>query len=203
MPVSLPEFSMPNPSIDLSWVDWGSAPAWVAGVFAGVAAYGAWATLRSQKREAREQREFIAKQADVLALQHEQLSAFLLERRWEQARKVDLNYRYFAGVAGTNGSNVHVEVGNHSPAELHAVTAQYGPHWMSKVDVRRIDGSRESLSAPVFLAPFEVAEFIIYDVPMLLDPHAYFTDSAGQRWHLTTNEHLRPVEPEAGMGGEG
>jgi hypothetical protein len=137
-----------------SQIDWGSAPAWVAAAVGGAAAFGALATLRSQKVQLREQRTFIAEQSKVLQLQHEELSAAAERRKWSQAEKVAVE----AGTANLQGGqlglgSVSVQqplrrmlwVHNKSAAPLRDVQVMFGSqHAAVKAVVSGLDGRKLS-----------------------------------------------------------
>ncbi|MCX5357182.1 hypothetical protein OG864_00040 [Streptomyces sp. NBC_00124] len=67
-------------------VDWGDVPTWLGGTFAAIAAYGAVATMRSQRLQIEEQRQFLRTQTALLSLDHR-------ERTHAQALKVSLKAR--------------------------------------------------------------------------------------------------------------
>ncbi|WP_141746959.1 hypothetical protein [Streptomyces agglomeratus] len=67
-------------------IDWGDVPTWLGGTFAAIAAYGAVATMRSQRRQIEEQRQFLRAQTALLSLDHRQ-------RTQAQALKVSLEAR--------------------------------------------------------------------------------------------------------------
>ncbi|WP_338907063.1 hypothetical protein [Streptomyces nigra] len=91
-------------------IDWGDAPTWVAGAFAAAAAYYARGTMKSQQKQIREQRQFIAEQSANLALEREELRIVALERREKQARSIYIEEGYGDRILGLleNGSEAPI-----------------------------------------------------------------------------------------------
>ncbi|MEU6216728.1 hypothetical protein ABZ845_04280 [Streptomyces sp. NPDC047022] len=185
---------------NLSWLDLGSVPAWVAAFVGAAAAYGALATLGNQRVQLDEQRKFIADQSKVLELQRKELTASAEKRQWEQARRVAFRCSRTWG-----DERQWWLVSNRSSGWLRDVNVLwfgcYDPG--TQVIFTRIIGRRDSESPPpVDLGPLESAEFLS---PPGGSKHVqfradlYFTDEAGQRWHKDSEGGLRPVAENAGF----
>ncbi|MGW3572232.1 hypothetical protein ACWDSL_51725 [Streptomyces sp. NPDC000941] len=191
-------------------IDWGDAPTWIAGVFAAAAAYYARGTLRSQQKQIREQREFIAEQSATLALERAELSAAAEERKWAQARQVRMRIWTARRVQRTwvrareGYERWDVEVENGSSEPVRAVKVRFGASYTASeaYDLAHEDlpgGGR--LGAPVpLIGPGRTFLFVSPNWPeTTVDnnrPHVYFTDDAGLRWHL--NEHGQLTERPQG-----
>ncbi|MEU7428382.1 hypothetical protein [Streptomyces sp. NPDC040750] len=171
----------------------------MGGLFAGVAAYGAMATLRSQKRQIKEQRQFIADQSSVLELQRHELSAVKEGRRWEQARKVSCGY------AASRGNEIQwLSVANRSSAPVYGVNVLWGGRHVNstKVVVSRFTGGRTPATSPVeCLNSLEEALFKPPTGGIRAD--IYFTDDAGQRWHMDAAGGLVSATQDEGMPRDG
>jgi hypothetical protein len=174
----------------------------VGGFFAGLAAFGALATLKSQRDQIRDQRAFIAEQADVLQLQRDELSASAEKRTWEQAQAVRFNPGAIIREEWQPQGVVRVaEVSNESGTAVHDVNALLGNRAAGRVAVRSFTGEWGLLQSPPVsrLGPFEVAAFCFYRAPSDAAPHAFFTDDAERRWHMTASGLLRPAHPRDGF----
>ncbi|MFB8267459.1 hypothetical protein ACFC96_12695 [Streptomyces sp. NPDC055955] len=80
-------------------MNWGDVPTWGGVIFAALAAAATIWTLKSQRDQIGEQRQFIAEQAATLALERAELHAAALKWRQEQARRVRLvNSRPYVGL---------------------------------------------------------------------------------------------------------
>jgi hypothetical protein len=67
-------------------VDWGDVPTWVGGFFAAIAAFGAVWTMRAQRQQIDEQRDFLRAQTALLELDHH-------DRTAAQALRVSIHAR--------------------------------------------------------------------------------------------------------------
>ncbi|MEV4920758.1 hypothetical protein AB0K47_28610 [Streptomyces tirandamycinicus] len=74
----------------MAGIDLGDAPTWLGAIFAAGAAGAAIWTLKSQRDQIAEQRDFIAEQSANLRLEREALLAAAKDRRERQARGVRL-----------------------------------------------------------------------------------------------------------------
>lgn len=191
-------------------IDWGDAPTWLGAVFAALAAAAAALTLKSQRDQIAEQREFIRQQSENLALERAELQAAAEERRREQAKKVLLKCR----VSGSSGVDRYgnstgysfwvAEVHNNSDDPLHDVLVRFGSSYnAAKAFERDADGHPDAgrRTVPVYLVgPRRVVVFnssqwseaTVDNNP----PHVYFTDDAGVRWHLDQYGKLEEVEED-------
>ncbi|WP_406191823.1 hypothetical protein OG331_47450 [Streptomyces sp. NBC_01017] len=71
-------------------MDSGDLATWVGSSFAAIAAGATLWTLKSQRDQIGEQRQFIAEQSATLALERQELLASAQDRREDQARKIEL-----------------------------------------------------------------------------------------------------------------
>ncbi|MDT0387836.1 hypothetical protein [Streptomyces dubilierae] len=71
-------------------MDSGDLATWVGSTFAAIAAGATLWTLKSQRDQIDEQRQFIAEQSATLALERQELLANAQDRREEQARKINI-----------------------------------------------------------------------------------------------------------------
>ncbi|MBT2505143.1 hypothetical protein J7I98_04370 [Streptomyces sp. ISL-98] len=168
----------------MSGIDWGDAPTWAGVMFAAAAAYGALATMNSQRRQLSEQREFINRQMDVLALEHQDLGDALEARRRQQAQLVKFQYDLIP-VAGTVTGARHwrIRVHNQSSGPVRQVSVAFGTERPTRA---ALTGKRRD----------EWVEYdgsvVVGDVVEVLGAGkaGVFYSRAGEREELTT---LRPV----------
>ncbi|MER7477427.1 hypothetical protein ABTX60_07190 [Streptomyces sp. NPDC126510] len=160
------------------------------------------ATLKSQREQIRDQRAFIAEQTDVLQLQRDELSASAEKRTREQAQAVRLNPQEDVRARWqARGIERVAEVRNESGAAVHDVNVLLGNHAAGGVAVRSFTGRWGPLQPPPVsrLGPFEVAAFCFFKALGDTAPHAFFTDDAERRWHVSAEGLLRPAHPGDGF----
>jgi hypothetical protein len=192
---------------NMSAIDMGNVPAWVGAVFAGAAALGALLTLKSQRTQIGEQREFIRAQSEVLELQRQGLVHAGKQRGWQQAQKVKFEVRT------TNlpplgkedrRERLNVMISNKSGAPVRDVQVVYGTEYLAEEVFVREPGreSRRIPTAPPLsvLAPLERAEFLSPELFTRERPHVYFTDGENQRWHADDDGSLHPLAPGEAEG---
>ncbi|MFF7067322.1 hypothetical protein [Streptomyces pseudovenezuelae] len=181
--------------INVDWVDWGDAPTWVGAFFAAAAAAAAFATLRSQRKQIREQQAFIREQERNLGLEREELLAAARDRRLAQARRIQLSPSEPAFVRVTNASEDPIRDVDCESAGAPASLA---------VDVEPGEGASAELLASVILRSAEqhvarlgVGREAVFQVSALRrgTVKVRFTDSAGLRWELDDAGGLSPVAP--------
>lgn len=172
-------------------IDWGDVPTWVAGAFAAVAAIGATATLKSQKQQLEEQRDFLRAQTALLSLDHR-------DRVWKQALKISCSTKVFWWLSGYKGAVVR----NGSDAPITDVQVTFGEE--APVSVWSRWGSHASLldGDPAIWRALRGRESVCFhsrSVPKprreFLDPSVAFTDAGGVRWCLGPYGDLRQIEP--------
>ncbi|MDX2703959.1 hypothetical protein PV350_13965 [Streptomyces sp. PA03-6a] len=191
-------------------IDWGDAPTWVGAAFAAGAAVAAFWTLASQRRQIREQQEFIAEQSATMSLERAELAALADERKWAQARQVRLTCRTAGtqpdGMGGIVGYDHWVaRVENASDAPLRDVKVRFGLAYVASgaviEEVSDLPGGGRQTAPLDVLAAHRTARFESARWPeATVDnhrPHVYFTDDAGLRWHLDERGKLeQPAEGE-------
>ncbi|WP_328361337.1 hypothetical protein OG800_26330 [Streptomyces sp. NBC_00445] len=178
-------------------IDWGDAPTWVAGAFAAAAAYYTRGTLKSQQKQIREQRQFIAEQSMNLTLEREELRLATLERRERQARLVHVEEGYGERRLGLlmNGSDAPIydlviQFGNQVPETGTPITGDrritYGP--TSRLAPGRLPcavfGAREALT---FELKHEAGDRLIT-----------FRDDAGVNWRISQHGKLEEIPQGSG-----
>ncbi|WP_262705534.1 MULTISPECIES: hypothetical protein [Streptomyces] len=178
-------------------IDWGDAPTWVAGAFAAAAAYYARGTLRSQQKQIREQREFIAEQSATMALERAELLAQAEERRTAQARRVSMKHSlsWTNDAEGFGGRNDHwkVRVINTSDEPIRDVLVRFGDTYDARDATT--PGQRGWGPGRVHLiGPGREFTFRSQRMPEVLlenaRPDLYFTDANGVRWQLDAHGEL-------------
>ncbi|MGW1863741.1 hypothetical protein [Streptomyces collinus] len=185
-------------------INWGDAPTWIAGVFAAFAAYYARGTLKSQREQISEQREFIAEQAANLRLERLELQAQMGERRSAQARLIRLS-------STAEGAELDEETGqmvgadhwtvmvfNGSDAPIYDLTMTFAgepPVWVATVE--RTGGESVAVLGRAKRATFTSPRFA--DTLMAAArPVARFRDADGAWWQLLHDERLTEIpEPTA------
>lgn len=194
-------------------IDWGDVPTWLGASFAALAAGAAVWTLKSQRDQIGEQRDFIAEQSATLSLEREALRAAAEDRKWAQARQVRMAFHEAGDRADSEGNWVEgdhwvVTVVNTSEAPVHDVDVRFGEA-SRPADVyealRRSQGwsPGERLVAPVhLLGPGRAAQFSSQTGSASWihnnRPSAYFRDDSGLRWSLDSHGKLEEAEPPPG-----
>ncbi|MFC7906456.1 hypothetical protein [Streptomyces nigra] len=112
----------------MSGIDWGDVPTWLGVVFAAGAAGAAVWTLASQRVQIREQREFIAEQAQNLTLERAELRAAAEGRKWSQARQVSMEDERLSD--GGGGEFWMVQVFNGSDAPIRDLHVRFGDAYL-------------------------------------------------------------------------
>ncbi|HEX5567929.1 MAG TPA: hypothetical protein VFY14_13555 [Streptomyces sp.] len=171
-------------------IDWGDAPTWLGVVFAAAAALATFWTLASQRKQLKEQGEFIRKQQEVLSLERRELLATARERRRAQAvkvrMKVGLDGGYYDEPSETylGADRWFVEVTNGSDAPLYDVIVRYGDGSFSAVVTELPRGITLEAEPKQWSSQKETKA----NPPLLL-----FTDDARVRWSLDRHGHLEEV----------
>jgi hypothetical protein len=184
------------------WLDWGDVPTWGATIFAGAAAWAAYRTLKSQRDQIKEQREYIAAQEGVLALQRDDLLADAAERRVAQARQIKLHAELTVSresiVAHTDLQRVRpldtwrVTISNESPDPVREVNVIYGRADQS-LEAYETTLGKHTTNGPSLLpisviGPGRRFECRSSTIPATIvksrRPTATFTDASGRRWRL-------------------
>lgn len=186
-------------------MNWGDAPTWVAAIFAGGAAWFAYLTIRSQRKQIDEQRVFIGEQSANLTLERAELRAALETRRWAQAKQVSMTYTTRATlssgtITGYEGWSVVVTNGSDEP--LADVLVRFGDTYnaASAAELSAAglpDQGRRGLPVSV-IGPgrrvrFESPRWPEATVDNNL-PTVWFSDAAGEVWVLGCDGVLRPEE---------
>lgn len=109
----------------MSAVDWGDVPTWLGAVFAAGAAGAAVWTLASQRAQIKEQREFIAVQAENLRLERHELQAAAAERRRAQADHIEVQATLVSTRRADRTATYRVNVMNASSEPLRDVTVDF------------------------------------------------------------------------------
>lgn len=181
----------------MGFINWGDAPTWIAGIFAGAAAVYARGMLRSQQRQIAEQREFIAEQSANLELERAELRAAAEERRCSQAKQVTVTYRTTGGQPdGSGGSSGYnkwmVTVQNGSDAPLRQVRVRFGEAHTATgaVELESVhlpDRGRRPATVDL-LGPGRSLSFLspAWDETTVFNnrPTCLFTDADGAHWQL-------------------
>jgi hypothetical protein len=176
-------------------INWGDAPTWIAGIFAGAAAIYARGMLKSQQKQIAEQREFIAEQSANLALERAGLRAAAEERRSAQAKQVTMSHQTAGGRPDEEG-NVDgydhwvVNVRNASDAPIRQVRVRFGDVYVavSAEELESLslpDGGRRPATVDL-LGP---GRTLIFRSPRWQEvtvdnhpPKCFFTDADGVQW---------------------
>lgn len=191
--------------MSMSDIDWGDAPTWIAAVFAGGAAWFAGMTLRSQRRQIDEQREFIGEQAANLQLERAVLRADTDDRKRGQARQVTMQ-AIVQGVGDSGEGRAEywqVQIGNRTAEPIHDVSVQCG----ASISAARVilHGGVQTERGPhpaplVLLSSGFSAEFHTDHAPVgtlkTERPVVFFKDNAGVRWRLDEHGDLSETEAE-------
>ncbi|GGV45602.1 hypothetical protein GCM10010495_73940 [Kitasatospora herbaricolor] len=186
-------------------IDWGDAPTWVGAVFAAAAAAAAVWTLKSQRDQIGEQRDFIGQQATVLELQRGQLLAQAKDRRIDQARRISIRAEKASPGNTAYGpaepDHWQVFILNNSGAPIRDVNVKYGSAYLS-TDAQETGSGGRRLSVPdALIGPGRTAKFLSSNLPGAAlqnnRPVAYFTDEAGIQWKLEESGETTEVAPPA------
>ncbi|WP_407288594.1 hypothetical protein [Streptomyces sp. BP-8] len=193
-------------------IDWGDAPTWVGALFAGGAAWFAFQTIKSQREQIGEQRQFIAEQSATMALERDELRAAAEERRLSQARQVvmaaELDGRqqvYDAeGELVTPVDHWRAQVTNRSTEPIRDLMVRFGEAYVA-VGAVTFDESGQGNPVPVpvhLLGPGRRCELRSqrFRVTTLQNspPTLFFTDAGGQRWRIDVHGELSEAAADAG-----
>ncbi|MFE3124490.1 hypothetical protein ACFXHD_13840 [Streptomyces hydrogenans] len=196
--------------MSMSDIDWGDAPTWIAAVFAGGAAWFAGMTLRSQRRQLREQQQFIGEQSQNLRLERAALEAAAEDRRTAQARRVIMRVRNgrstVAGDDAPEGTDYwQVDVWNATDGPLRDVSVRFGDAYIATSAVEMGSdqvpgGGRRSIPIDMVAPNREVR----FESPQLSEttvhnnrPVVSFADADGHRWVLDEYGALAPEQNQA------
>lgn len=198
-------------------MDSGDVATWVGSCFAAIAAGATLWTLKSQRDQIAEQRQFIGEQSATMALERAELHAAAEDRRGAQAKQIRMHHQKVGG--STDGQGVQVEddhwdvtVSNYSDAPVHQLEVRFGtayraaevyewrPNWSLSMPVTRGD----QLTLPVHLiGPGRSARFVSQRwSPATVHnnrPTLFFTDANGLRWTLDSHGKLDEALPEPGV----
>jgi hypothetical protein len=191
-------------------IDWGDAPTWVAGAFAAAAAYYARGTLKSQRQQIDEQREFIAEQAANLQLERAEYGAIAAERRRAQAALIRMEpnpQTHRSGLTDPWTEWWLVKIHNRSSEPVRDVVVRFGENHTALGSFHGNDhmcrGAQLGVPLPVLAregaAWFKSASSTDGSMPNAL-PCVYFTDNEGVRWKLDRYGDLAEVPPEPVAG---
>ncbi|MGC5000115.1 hypothetical protein [Streptomyces sp. DT195] len=193
-------------------MDAGDLATWVGSSFAAIAAGATIWTLKSQRDQIDEQRQFIAEQSSTLALERAELRAAAYDRKVAQARQVEMTVKLWAqsgAPADANGEPIpdtfRIEVRNLSVEPIHEVAVRFGEHEAlqasaaAEIDLLRrgltvvADGPRLNVPVPLVGAG---RIYLFTSDPLLAEidrhrPALLFTDNAGVRWRLNEHGDLR------------
>ncbi|WP_143688505.1 hypothetical protein [Streptomyces barkulensis] len=200
-------------------IDWGDAPTWLGAVFAALAAAAAVWTLKSQRDQIDEQREFIRQQSENLALERAELQAVAEDRKREQASRVtmvDCHLRLKDGdltdAGAPDGRRWYVAVQNGSSAPIFSVQMTFGAAGIAEETAvnQNPAAGHSSLGLIGRNSPVKVVgagDRLRFDSVLISPeeipacrPVLYFTDEAGVRWSL--DEHGKLEEVTEGQAGE-
>ncbi|MGW0795170.1 hypothetical protein [Streptomyces sp. NPDC002692] len=159
-------------------MDSGDLATWVGSSFAAIAAGATLLTLKSQRDQIGEQRQFIGEQSATMALERAELAAAAEDRRRAQARQVRMTQTLEEGTDVTDGVHWDVIVHNGSDAPVHDLMVRFGSAYTA-------DSVHELHSRGVR------GERWIVPLPLLgSDRRAWFTSQA---WSRTTAHNNRPT----------
>ncbi|MGD1224982.1 hypothetical protein AB9Q10_41940 [Streptomyces krungchingensis] len=206
-------------------MDAGDLATWVGSTFAAIAAGATLWTLKSQRDQIGEQRTFIgeqrafmAEQSATLALEREELRAVAEDRKWAQARQVQMHQRMAGGQAdgmgGLTGGPDHwiVTVTNSSDAPVHALEVRFGTAYLADEVYEwplhahpsdRAVRVEDRLAHPVhLLGPGRAARFISQRWTATTAhnsrPSVTFADDSGIRWTLDSHGKLAEAPADNG-----
>ncbi|MEV6540869.1 hypothetical protein [Streptomyces sp. NPDC051665] len=188
--------------------DWAT---WVGSTFAAIAAGATLWTLKSQRDQIDEQREFIAEQSATMELERAELSAVAADRRVAQARRVVMSSGMLAStwVNGVPGPDDRWKaiVDNYSDAPVHNVEVRFGSAYSAAEAHQYLRGNApaegERLPLPIdLLGPNRAALILSPTWPPAAAhnnrPTLYFTDDNGVRWSLDSYGKLKESDQQPG-----
>jgi hypothetical protein len=197
-------------------LDIGDLATWVGAGFAAIAAGATLWTLKSQRDQIGEQRQFIAEQSATLALERAELRAVAEDRRWAQARQVAMHRRKAGGSVDDEGNVVGydhwvVTVRNGSDAPVHDINVRFGDAYLAAEahelapsaihNLAHEGGDRLVVPVPL-LGPGRVVRFLSQQWQEATvhnnRPTLSFTDDNGLRWTLDSYGKLAEAQPELG-----
>ncbi|OPC84210.1 hypothetical protein B4N89_27705 [Embleya scabrispora] len=174
-------------------IEWGDAPTWIGAIGASLAAWAAFWTLRSQRRQIAAQQQFIQDQSEVLALQRSALIEDAEDRRSAQALRISVACRIVDDAW-------IVQVTNASSEPITDLDARFGESYVvSDAVVFPPDGGTavRSGSPVAVLGPGRKAllESSRLSTATLENsrPTVTFTDRAGRQWRTDEHDNLQPV----------
>ncbi|WP_326728990.1 hypothetical protein [Streptomyces phaeochromogenes] len=197
----------------MSGVNWGDVPTWFGGAFAALAFGAAAWTLKSQRDQISEQRVFIGEQSATLALEREALRAAAEERKWAQARQIEMLSHMGYELADGEGNVVEadhwvVTIVNGSDAPVHGVEVRFGDAYRASEVFECARGASgwlvgERQATPVYLlGPGRASRFLSQGWPIATvhnnRPSVAFTDDDGVRWTLDAHGKLEEASPAPG-----
>ncbi|MFF9270440.1 hypothetical protein [Streptomyces rochei] len=179
--------------------DFGDVPTWIGGAGALAAGWFAYQTIKSQRQQIDEQRAFIAEQTRFmddqrqnLELERAELRAAAQDRRWAQARMVEVKTSSAgAGPYGTGDpDHWRVIVANRTDAPLHDVEVRFGTAYradaVAEWDLGRGRAGERRVAPVPLLGPGRALIFLSQGFPPAgLDsnrPTVFFVDDSGVRW---------------------
>lgn len=171
-------------------MDSGDLATWVGSCFAAIAAGATLWTLKSQRDQIGEQREFIAEQSQNLELERAELRAAAEDRKWAQARQVLV--RHYMAPTGEQGAYYwKVTIKNPSDAPVHDVEVRFGAAYIAAEvhEVLNTESLGERWTIPVhLLGAGRTAQFNSQRWPEATAhnnrPVVAFSDDSGLRWAL-------------------
>ncbi|MCG3041560.1 hypothetical protein L7D48_13475 [Streptomyces sp. S1A] len=188
-------------------IDWGDAPTWLGAVFAAMAAAAAVWTLKSQRDQIDEQRDFIRQQSENLALERAELRAVADDRKREQASQVKIAAHVFRRDENGYDDEMrwYVVVKNESDAPIFSLQVTLGAAG-NAVEVSEARYNRAygyTTAGRRTTPPLEVAgagklyrfcsEIMDREEGAANRPVLLFTDEAGVRWSLDGHGKLEEV----------
>ncbi|CAL9597489.1 hypothetical protein AB0P07_11845 [Streptomyces sp. NPDC085944] len=190
-------------------MDSGDLATWVGSSFAAVAAGATLWTLKSQRDQIGEQRQFIAEQSENLALERAELRAAALARREAQAKQVYMYHRTGNSEWGDDDATSDcwlVSVRNDSDAPVHALDVRFGETYLAAevydIPPTAVRGPNHGTrrARPVeLLGPRRAVRFDSQEWPRAVAhnhrPTLFFTDDGGVRWSLDWQGKLEEVPP--------
>jgi hypothetical protein len=203
----------------LADVNWGTAPNWTIAVFAGLATWAGFRTLRyhrrllaqqraqlnEQRTQLAEQRMFFEHQSAVLELQRAELHAAARDRKRIQARLVEVTSRTEEPSEewpeGLEGRRRAASVTNASHEPIHHVVLRFGngdESGQAAQVVQAYGSSRTSEPPLVLLRPRRGATFFSTALadgePVPGSAIVRFTDHNGVHWQLDEDGQLEELD---------
>lgn len=198
-------------------MDVGDLATWFGTSFAAIAAGATVWTLKSQRDQIDEQRAFIGEQSATLALEREALRAAAEDRRWGQARQVQMHHHKSGSTTDNEGNAVGddhwiVTVRNGSDAPVRDIEVRFGTAYVAAEVYELAPTATHNLGAqrgdrlvtPVhLLGPGRAVRFWSQRWPEASvhnnRPSMTFTDDSGVRWSLDSYGKLEEVPPAPGV----